>query len=1214
MLLIGVCCTFNVQLNAQKDSHHIYLLGNTYLMNKAAPVLSVIDSSISASTTPAHIFYLGDLVSKNGVQQQPHPNDILNIRLLTNAFQKHKDVGLLFFSGDRDWDNSGKAGNKKVKHLEDYIEDELNYKKTFNPSKGCPGPKVIKINNYTTLIAINSQWFIHPHDRPEAPDTDCKILNEADFWDELEEEIEAAEGTNIIIAAHHPIYSHGRYAGKRRFRYHLLPIFGTFYNSFHKEIGGPADMANSRYQEYTYQMRSLLHNYSSILYVSAHEHDLQVIQEGRNYHINSGAISEVKPTGKSANTLYRQSKPGFIRLNLDDQGNVSASIFSIHRQHVVQTIPLFQSACSNDSLISLTNTTFNPCAKEQEQVKRMNPAFRDSSVTVIAGPEYVNTSFRRWAMGEHYRKEWKTPIEAPYLDLDRQYGGLRPFAKGGGLQTYSLKFIGGDGKEYAFRSINKDPVKALDEVSKETIYRHIVKDLITTQHPYGGLVADRLMDETDILHPKPLLFIMPDDPKLGIYQKEFANRLGTLELRPKGPKKSRKGIGGATDVKSSNKMFRSFYKNNFHRIDGKNYARARMFDFFVGDWDRHEDNWKWAAFKKGKRTTYRPIPRDRDHVFSQWEGLIPSIADKVVPNAEHFGKQFDNIQHLSFKARHLDRQLATELTEEDWRQAARYIQGHMTDQAITEAIATLPDEVEQLSGPEIKAKLIARRAQLEAAAVQLYQLLATQVDVVGSNKREVFEVLRYDAARLRVRMYDWDKDTGKAGKLLYERTFKGVETDEVRLYGLGGRDEFYVSGVAKENIMLRIIGGRGKDKIVDGSQAESRFKLTRVYDSESEDQVHLSSETIVLSPTRRPRYNNKAFEYNYFAPLPKFRISSGNGFGLEVMGTFYKRGFNKPDFAQSHQLKLIYYPSIKAQRLDWKSRFTEAVALHDIEIHLRLSSLYDKFPFFYGVGNKTERDLNRFEQDYYRTDFNTIQFGATLERRFLRKSMLKYGIRYEYNNILPIDEDFSIFSEAQHSDLNGRGKQILAGISTSFNLDFRDNPVFSTEGSQFFLDHVFLSNASRNYELFGRLEAFIAHYETLHWALPLTLALRGGASKTYGKTPFYYLSALGGNTYLRAHVRNRFLGDRSVFFNSELRLHIGNIRTPLVPIKWGVLGFWDAGRVWQEQEVRADGLHYGYGGGLYAAPFKEDFNFVIIIGESLDKELYFNISTGFDLQ
>ena len=40
-----------------------------------------------------------------------------------------------------------------------------------------------------------------------------------------------------------------------------------------------------------------------------------------------------------------------------------------------------------------------------------------------------------------------------------------------------------------------------------------------------------------------------------------------------------------------------------------------LFDLIIGDWDRHEDQWRWAEQEDGKDEIYEPIARDRDQTF-----------------------------------------------------------------------------------------------------------------------------------------------------------------------------------------------------------------------------------------------------------------------------------------------------------------------------------------------------------------------------------------------------------------------------------------------------------------------------------------------------------------------------------------------------------------------------------------------------------------------
>ncbi|MGH7453009.1 MAG: hypothetical protein ACRENG_16795 [bacterium] len=82
-------------------------------------------------------------------------------------------------------------------------------------------------------------------------------------------------------------------------------------------------------------------------------------------------------------------------------------------------------------------------------------------VTVIPGAHYRAGGLHKFFFGSGYRKVWTTPVKVPVLDLENFAGGLTPTRRGGGLQTLNLRFQGGDGREYAFRSADKDPSRAL---------------------------------------------------------------------------------------------------------------------------------------------------------------------------------------------------------------------------------------------------------------------------------------------------------------------------------------------------------------------------------------------------------------------------------------------------------------------------------------------------------------------------------------------------------------------------------------------------------------------------------------------------------------------------------------------------------------------------------------------------------------------------------
>ena len=88
-----------------------------------------------------------------------------------------------------------------------------------------------------------------------------------------------------------------------------------------------------------------------------------------------------------------------------------------------------------------------------------------------------------------------------------------------------------------------------------------------------------------------------------------------LEERPDDDRSDVYSFGRSKNIISTRKLLEKVYEDNDDYVDQWAMLRARMFDMWVGDWDRHEDQWRWASFKQGKTTMYRPVPRDRDYVF-----------------------------------------------------------------------------------------------------------------------------------------------------------------------------------------------------------------------------------------------------------------------------------------------------------------------------------------------------------------------------------------------------------------------------------------------------------------------------------------------------------------------------------------------------------------------------------------------------------------------
>ncbi len=1213
---------------ADTSGQVVYLIGNTASPGFREEMLAGLREQIRSEKTPFSLVHLGDLVAPGEKGQKGDPDEAqARLGSLLTLTGDREDARLVFTPGDMDWDNSGREGLAMVRKLEEELSARRGHSTVFLPSEGCPGPEVIDLSPVLRLVVLSTQWWMHPFDIPEAPDADCSNLTKEEVIEELEEIIEESSGMNILIIGHHPVSSAGVYGGHMTLETHLfplaetrpgnrvpLPVIGSFHAAYRQNVGTVRDMASEQYREFIEMMDDLFTRHPGLVYASAHDYSLQLLEFGSGFQVISGSIGRSEPTGRETGSLFSASDCGFARLEYLGSGEIRISFFQSGPEgsRPLYSRVLFRSGCGDQDSPLPVNRYYIPCLEEKEEAGRLPGVPFPSDSALVAGGDYPAKGLKRVLLGSLHRETWQTPVSIPYLNLDTAKAGLTPFALGGGRQTTTLKFKAGDGLEYAFRSVDKSLVNALPKELRNTFVGMIIKEVTATEYPYGAIIASSLMDEAGILHARPKLYVLPDHPGLGAFREPFAGLFGMLEIRPGDPHGEQEGFMGADDVTRSAGLFRKLYRDNDVHVDAETLGEARVFDMLIGDWGRHEDNWKWAGYDREDQRVYYPIPRDRDHAFCRWNGLIPYLADRewAMPMVESFEAEFRDIKSLTWPARHLDRLLLTGLDQEEWRQIASTIGNKMTDEAIDRAVRSLPPEILSVSGNEIGAMLKSRRDQLPEAVEQYYSLLARQVDVVGSNKHEFFEVERLPDGHVHVAVYKKKKE-GRVftGEPLYEREFDRKETREICLYGLDGTDVFEVSGTAVKSIPVRIIGGPGPDVVTDRSNVRGISRHTLIYDTKSTS-LHTGPESRDLTSDKAGinLYDRTAFQYNTYLPKPLIYYSSDDGFVGSFSMNWTRHGFRKVDYASRHDLYLRG-GTVGNIQVGMHSRWKGVVGRWDGGIKADYGHYFPYYNYF-GLGNSTEKDPDLFETDHYKVYLKGLLSGIYAENEIFPKGTFRVGLHYEDINVR--SETDSIF-DREEVPVPGADRVSLGGINARFYLDFRDREIFATRGLQFLLEnsgYLTMEGASGN---FGHLETYVKYFGTARILIPVSLVVKLGGSKTYGgQIPFYKYPHLGQFSNLRGYRRNRFTGDASAYVNSELRFHFGKVRNLVLPFETGLIAFFDTGRVWMNGNGDG-GWHPGYGGGLYISPLTRDYLFTLMFESSPEEKVLFRFGFGFML-
>ncbi|MBT9395524.1 outer membrane protein assembly factor [Hymenobacter sp. NST-14] len=1221
---LGLAAALSVSAQSASPAHKVFLLGNTAGATLPARHLQALRRTLEQQTGPFTVVHLGDVVGPEGLgsrQDSSRSGQTERIDALIALVQGLPNGKLYFVPGDRDWANSGPDGLKRVRRLEKYIE-EHNGKHTFVPENGCPGPYTVDVAPLVRLVALNSPWFTHPYDKPEAPDTDCKTLTQEEFREQLQDVLDETKGRNVLVVGHQPVVSNGEYGGHLPAgRYLWPPVVGAIDAAYRQNVGTPRDLANPRYQQFQKEILNTLRDHPGAVYAAAHDYSLQLTPRQGSFHLVAGSFAEARHVATNGQSQYNAATEGFSELDYYADGTVKTTFFTFDEgagksgaEAVREAFSgtLFQSACQEPRLPNVAVNSFIPeCPSAPRGAVELKPdAPFQTTQRLPAGAQYAGTRSSRFWLGPAYRTSWTQPVAVRTLDLNTERGGLRAFGRGGGRQTTSLKLIAADSSEYVFRSVDKDVTRILPPELRTSFAADVLRDITPTAHPYSALVISSLLDKTDILHARPRLFVLPDNQQLGPYRAEYAGLLGTLEDRPQDPKPNLPGFGQADNIRRSFSFFRQLYKDNDNRIDAVALGRARAFDMLVADFGKHEDNWKWAAYEDGKKTVYKPIPRDRDQAFTLWNGALTYLANRewALPSIEGFQDEFQDMKSLNWPARHLDRFLLQSLNREQWQEIARYLQERITPAAIDEATATLPPELKTLSADELNRKLKARIQQLPQALDRYYLLLAKRVDVVGSNKAEVFQVNRQPDGRVRVQLFDKAKDgDGPNGPALFDRTFRPRETEEISLYGLDGKDVFTVTGTADRSILVRVIGGAGQDRVADDSRVSGLRTLTKVYDVPDTD--------LALGPeadnrtSRRPgvnTYDREQFEFNSYRPSVGLGYNRNDGLTASAGVTFLRQGFRKPDY--KNQYNFLLEGSTGGQRqFTATTRHRYAIGKVDVGASFSYGSYFPFYNFF-GLGNNTALDQDQYDNRFYRARYKGIQLNAFFERTFFQRSVLRVGPTYEYyNNDFANDSYLGLVTQTPApGDIRPNTDfQRLVGLNALLDLDLRDRQSFAHRGIRLLARHDSYQQLSGNQGRFGLTQGSATYYGTARLLIPVTLVVKGGGARNYGNDddiPFYKFASLGLREGLRGFYRNRFSGDASLYLNTELRLALGHVQTSFLPFSYGVFGFYDRGRVYFRGDSPG-GWHQGYGAGFYIAPVSEQLAFSVSYQKSVENNL-----------
>ena len=804
----------------------------------------------------------------------------------------------------------------------------------------------------------------------------------------------------------------------------------------------------------------------------------------------------------------------------------------------------------------------------------IKPITQDSVIVKVHAQYDKFGKGHRFFFGENYRKEWGLSVKLPVFRISEMKGGLTPERQGGGMQTTSIRLIDPTGKEWVLRSVEKDPVKVLPLELRQTFARELFIDAMSAQHPFSALVVPPLADAAGIPHATPIIGVVSPDKALGKFLPLLVNKVCLFEERePTG--------------KSDNtlEMIRNMYDDHDYSVDGKAFLKARCLDLLIGDWDRHDDNWRFTKQKDGKDRLYTPVPRDRDQAMYINQGVIPWISsrDWVGPNLQTFGGKIRDVRYSLFSATWLDRFPYSRMSYTEWMKIVNNFCAVETDAVFEAGLKRMPKEAYKLRHDQLLQELKERRGNIPAAMSYYYYFINKIIDMHVSNKDELVSIKDAADSGLAVTINKLNKK-GDATDTIFNGIFYPKITKEIRFYMGAGNDRIVLNNNSSpirlkfvdslDHKYYNIVKSANKVPIYDKSGQNIIFS-----GDSSRANLHISKDSA-----------NTAFLpvnlINVWAPLANIQVNRDDGFllglGFRYLG---KEGFRTHPYSTLQELLVTHSFATKAFDVKYQGEWIHALNNADILLRADIKAPNNTINFF-GLGNETEFNKTGDYVTYYRTRFNTYQFSPALRWRNEKGLSFTIGPDFQYYHFNPADNvgrfiNNTALIHSYDSLTIAKDKVHLGGLATLIN-DKRNNKLLPTQGSYLNIkleSMAGLNSYSRGFTQITGEAAFYVHFaDTV-----ITLADRVGGGATFGEAAFYQALFLGGQGNLLGYKTYRFAGKDMAFNNFETRIKLFSIASYVLPGELGLSGFFDTGRVWVEND-NSDKWHVGEGGGIYFMP------------------------------
>ncbi len=1149
---------FNMNLQAQENNtkkiiHSVYVTANTALRdndNNKRLLNEIVEASQIGDS--ASLVIVGNIVPENGYPDKDNGREQTQKYLRENLLEPLRNFKgqIIYTPGVNEWQADAPDN---IDDLESFLQD--NSRAEFWPNDGCP-IEGEDLSDDVHLVMVDSQWYLEDWDDHPYINNKCDYKTRDQFIVEFADELKDNQGKTILVAVHHPVLSK------------------TKLGFFERIIGaGTQNFRNPAYKELRGKLETLASRYEDVIFISGNDQNLQFVQHDSIEQIISGVTEnpeKAKPEKDKGH--FAAYDLGYAKVNIFQDGSSNVEYFKLD-----QKTPIFSAEIRRERT-RLSEVSWHSKSEFG----------KTKSASIYTTEETDKNGLYKFLWGTHYRPVYSRNIEFPVLFLDTIPGNLKPVGEGGGHQSRSLRFRADNDHEFTLRALRKSalrflqksvPTHYVEDYLENTVAERYVQDFYTTAHPYAPFAVFELMDSINLMHSTPKIYYVPKQEALGIYNKDYGDALFMLEPHVGDENKDMDIFGNPNDILSTKDVMLELQEDKDKYIDEKLYIRARLFDMLIGDWDRHQDQWRWAEYEEeNDKKRYVPIPRDRDMAFPKFDGPILSIGklgSVLLRPMETYDEMVDHPKWFNVAAYSTDKAFIKTSSWEDWKEQAEFIQKKIDDQTIAKAFNKLPQGVQDETIEDIQKKLKARRGNLVDIARDYFEHLKEFDMILGTENDDSFLITRKPGGTTEIQIKNEDDE------IVFNNSYNSDLTQELWIYGLDGDDTFRIEGDGNKLIKLKVLGGEEND--IYDFQNKRNAKL---YDYESKKNT-------IKTPGAH-KWLVDSYDINHYDPhkkmtrdntiMPNADYNSDIGLKLGIMDTYTTYGLVQNPFTTQQKLSANYYFSTQGFDIEYNIELANIFYKWNLGINAYYSSPNFTMNYF-GPGNETDYDIDEVDRDFNRVRIEQWHFAPYLTWRnepkssFYIKPMLEsFEVAFDENRIA--GNFFAPANEVFDSQLYG-------GAEINYNYYSKNMAAFPSEGMELDLTAGYKRNIDAHNNEFGYIKPMLSIDYPLHESGIATLATKIGGEAILGENyEFYHGAVLGGGNMnsLRGYRNDRFNGKYAFYQNIDLRSGITKFRTNFIPIRLGVsLGF-DYGRVWLDDDNSND-WHTDYGGSFFVNAF-----------------------------